>query len=55
MMRAGLFLALLIVSLVNSQSVDPYQHTGYINVNAEYDSNLFYWFFPAINNNQSAR
>jgi len=43
--------------LFSSVELPPYQRqsfSGYLTVNKEYNSNMFFWFFPAQNGNTSA-
>uniref|UniRef100_A0A2C9KIH1 Carboxypeptidase n=1 Tax=Biomphalaria glabrata TaxID=6526 RepID=A0A2C9KIH1_BIOGL len=37
----------LLASQVNLRGVDRVSYSGYITVDQHYDSNLFFWFFPA--------
>jgi vitellogenic carboxypeptidase-like protein len=40
--------------LAFAHAVDPFQNTGFINVDSKRGANMFYWFFEAMNGNASA-
>jgi hypothetical protein len=39
-----------VINLPNAQKLKSY--SGYLTVNKQYDSNLFFWFFPALVRNE---
>ena len=51
MRTLSLFLILVVYCLCQD---NIFQYTGYINVDEELNSNLFYWFFKSQDGNHSA-